>query len=170
MRCRVRAKQRERDVLYDFIVQNVATIANRADLVQFSNAIAVFIDADIRFNVENLVRRLVVAQRQAKERLIGRITGDHFVVHLETASSGVFFNDLTRITHRNQLRNRGKLAATNVNRVLDSRCFVVDQKLLWRDALNDETRCHNLTTDAHGDAGLTRHHVRRLFEHINLNG
>ena len=170
MWCRVRAKQRKWDVFYDLVMENVATIANRADLVQFSNAIAVFIDADIRFNVENLVRRLIIAQRQAKERLIGRITGDHFVVHLETASSGVFFNDLTRITHRNQLRNRGKLAATNVDRVLDSRCFVVDQKLLWRDALNDETRRHNLTTDAHGNTGLSRHHVCRLFEHINLDG
>ena len=170
MRRRVWAKQRERDVLYDFIVQNVAAIANRADFVQFSNTIAVFINADVRFNVENLVRRLVVAQRQAKERLIGRVSGDHFVVHLETASSGVFFNDLTRITHRNQLRNRGKLAATNVNRVTDGRCFVVDQKLLWRDALNDETRRHNLTTDAHGNTGLARHHVCLLFEHINLDG
>ena len=101
MRCRVRAKQRERDVFYDLVMENVATIANRADFVQFSNAITVFIDADIRFNVENLVRRLVVAQRQAKERLISRISGDHFVVHLKTASSGVFFNDFTRITHRN---------------------------------------------------------------------
>jgi len=149
-------------------VENIGAVSDRADLVQFCNAIAVFVDPHIGLDVVNLRCGLVILSCDAEKRLICGVSDDDFVVHLKTASSGVLLDDCLIVTHLNQLRNGRQLASGNIDRVCNAGGFVVDQELLRRNALDHIAGRLFGPLDAHCDALLASHHVH--FFGVFING
>ena len=96
-------KDRKRNILNDLVMQDVGSVAHSADLMKLGNAVPICVAADVALDVENLVGRLVIAQSKTEERLVSRVTSDDLVIHLKAASTGVLFDDVTRITHRHKL-------------------------------------------------------------------
>ena len=165
----IRLKQRVRRRLHNLVMQNVATITNRADLVHLSDAVAVLVDADIRLDIEHLVRRLVGRSRNAKERLVSRVARDDFVVHLEAAGTGVHLNRISVVAHRHQIRDCHQTAAGDDQSVFNALSFIVDQELLRRNALDNVARRHDNALDPQRDLLLTSHHVGFFHVLLNLN-
>ena len=55
----VRRQDGERRRLHNFLMEDVAAVADSADAVQFGYAVSVLVHTDVRLDVEHLVRRLV---------------------------------------------------------------------------------------------------------------
>ena len=55
----VRRQDGERRRLHNFLMEDVAAVADSADAVKFSNAVAILVHADVRLDIEHFVRRLV---------------------------------------------------------------------------------------------------------------
>ena len=83
MRRRIRRKQSERDFCNYFLVDDVTTIADCADFMQFGDTVAIFVDADIGFNVVDFICAFVVSICHPKERLVSRITNQCFHIQLK---------------------------------------------------------------------------------------
>ena len=164
----IRLQQGKWRILHHLIMENIGSVANRADLVQLCNAIAVLVDPHIALDVVDLGGGLVILRCDAKKRLICGVSDDDLVVHLKTACSGVLFDDCLVVAHLNQLRNSRQFASGNIDRVCNAGGFIVDQELLRRNALNHIARRLLGPLDAHCDALLARHQVH--FLGIFLNG
>ena len=168
MRRRIRLQNGERSRLHYFIMQNEGAIADRADLMQFGDAVAVLVHADIAFDVENLVRRLVCRLRDAEERLVSRVSDDDFIVHLEAASASVHLDVFALVTHRHKVGNGHKAAASDVDCVLNGHCLVVDEELFRRDTLDNVARRADRAPNGHADDLFAGHQVSFLSIRVNL--
>ena len=165
VRRRIRRKDCKRRMLNDFVVQDVGAIADRADLMQLGDTVAVLIDPHIALNVEDPIGRFVCCVCDAKKRLICRIADENLEVLFKAARAGVLLDDVAVVAHRHQLGDRRQLAAPDIDRVVDVGRFAVDQELLGRNALDDVARSALRLTDPQR---IERHADRavELLEHL----
>ena len=169
MRRRIRRQNGERSSLHHLVMQNVRAVANRADAVQLGDAVSILIHADIAFDVEHFVRRLVSRLRDAEERLVCRVANDDFLVHLEPASASVHLDHVAVVSHRHKIGDGHQTTTANVDRVLNGHSFVVDEELFRRYALDNVARRALDAANGHRDDLLTSQQVGFLGVHINFD-
>ena len=100
-----RAERRERCHAARLVAQNLVAVAGGANLTQFSNAVAVVVDADVVFNVQHLAHRLVLSGvHLVGQGAVARVALD-VCVHV-FVGGGHLLDFILVVSHRHQLGHR----------------------------------------------------------------
>ena len=100
------ADNSERHLVHNFVMEDVRSVANRADPAKLGNAVTVLVYTDVALNVENPFKCLVWVVCVVKETEDGRVAYLSFSVNVKgVALTAVLLNLVLVISHRDKLRD-----------------------------------------------------------------